>query len=410
MLDLYESTSLSKKKVAMKTGFLDWNMQPSIFKHYPSSLFSYPLSTTPELRFLHLARCVTSEHKVGGKPYKRLCIPSAGNLHPLEMYVQIRGVKGILSGIYHLDSDADKLVLVHDIEADGIEGGVGLDRRFKGMIIMLSSVPFRSTWKYHERALRYCYLDLGHQLAGLEIAGLSQKHNLTFLSDFDRHRLSKDMGLDEQEQILSVVLYGECSDKAVKPLSSRVIRVQPTDYYESHPIHEQVFKDYEGFVKPGLELGDVSTGVDELILSRRSAREFLLEKIEKEPLEQIMQLLQQLPESISCHIVLMRSEAYTPGLYQGSCLKREGVFINEIVDLLVHQQFIFNASLVLVFSSADFRAKLLTQTAYFVHILSFHLRSMSLGLSGVGAFYDKELQEFLQTQESVLYTVAVGKV
>ncbi len=411
MLDLYENTSLSRKKVALKTGFLDWNMQPSLFKQYPSSLFSYSLSGTPELRLLYLARCVTSEHRIGGKPYKRLSTPSAGNLHPLEIYVQIRGIKGILSGIYHLNSDRDELVLIRDIEAEGIEESVGLNERFKGMIIMVSAVPFRSIWKYQERAIRYCYLDLGHQLAALEAAGVNENKTMTFLSDFDTVSLSRLMGMQEQEQILSVILCGEKGVKQAKSMESELMQVQPTDYFERHAVQEEVFKRHQGFEPPLLETGLQSIAeLEKVILSRRSAREFMLESIKKEPLEQIMHLLLQLPQSISCHIVLMRGEAYRPGLYQDSCLKREGVFLSEIVDLLVHQQFIFNASVVLVFSSDDFGAKILTQTAYFVHTLNLFIHAMGLGMSGVGAFYDKELQDFLQTREKILYTAAIGSV
>ncbi len=407
MLDLYESTSLSKKKVAQKTGFLDWNMQPSIFKHYPASLFSYPLSATPQLRLLHLARCVTSEHSVAGRPYKRLNTPSAGNLHPLELYVQIRGVKGILSGIYHLDSDQDKLVLIRDIEADGIESEVGLERRFKGMIIMLSLVPFRSIWKYQERAIRYCYLDLGHQMASLALAASSENETMTFLSDFDAFGLSKRMGLDEQEGIVSVALCGEESAKPAKLMKENVMRVQPTDYYERHEIQEQVFMKHQGLALAAPFMEDVAS-LDEYIRNRRSAREFVIKSISKEHLERIMHFLLQLPQAISPHIVLLRGESYKPGLYQGTCIKREGMFINEIVDLLLHQQFIYNASLVLVLSSPNFNAKVLTQAAYHAHSISVQTHVMGLGFSGIGAFYDQELQTFLGTEEHILYTMAIG--
>jgi len=407
MLELYDSTSLSKIKVAQKTGFLDWNMQPSIFKHYPSSLFSYPLSTTPQLRLLHLARCVTSEHKIAGKPYKRLNTPSAGNLHPLEVYVQIRGIKGILSGIYHLDSDEDKLVLIRDIEADGIEKTVGLSRRFKGMIIMISLVPFRSIWKYGERAIRYCYLDLGHQMASLELAAINEKQKLTILSDFDAFGLSKKMGMDAQEQIVTVALCGEEGMKPAKSLEGEVMRVQPTDYYEQHKIQESVFGSAQDISGLGLELENTSY-LDAFIFNRRSAREFVIKSISKEHLERLMHILLQLPQSISCHIVLMRGESYKSGLYQGTSIKREGMFINEIVDLLLHQQFIYNASLVLVFSSSDFNAKVLTQAGFFAHSLSVQTHAMGLVLSGVGAFYDQMLQEFVGTQEAILYTLAIG--
>jgi len=407
MRELYESTSLSEIKVAQKTGFLDWNMQPSIFKYYPSSLFSYSLSTTPQLRLLYLTRCVTSEFMVAGKPYKRLSTPSAGNLHPLEIYVQIRGVKGILSGIYHLDSNDDKLVLIRDIEGDGLELTLGLSGRFKGMIIMCSLVPFRSIWKYDDRAIRYCYLDLGHQIASLQAAAVSEKQKLTFLSDIDRLGLSKKMGMDEQEQIVSVALCGEEGLKPAKQLCSDIMRVQPTDYYEHHQIHESILSNAEDIRVPDLLLHDILS-LDSHILSRRSAREFILKSMTQEDLERIMHIVLQLPQTISCHMVLMRSEETKPGLYQGTCIKREGVFVNEIVALLLHQQFIYNASAVLVFSSSDFNAIMLTQAGVFAHSISIQTQCMGLGSSGVGAFYDKKLQEFIGTQEAILYTMAIG--
>jgi SagB-type dehydrogenase family enzyme len=411
MLDLYESTSLSKKKVALKTGFLDWNMQPSVFKHYPSSLFSYELSKTPHLKMLQLARSVTSEHKIAAKPYKRLISPSAGNLHPLELYVQIRGIKGVLSGIYHLNSDEDALVLIRDIETDGIEKSLGLHKRFNGMIIMLSSVPFRSIWKYQERAIRYCYLDLGHQLAALEAAAINEKQKITFLSDFDTACVSRDMGFDEQEHVVAAVLCGEMSLKESRELDSPVMRVQPTDYYEHHEIQEKVFSEHQFFSGPRLNAElQMTEGLQKRILSRRSAREFRLEKIKQESLEHIMQMLIQLPQNISTHMVLMRAETHEPGLYRGPSLIREGMFVNEIVDLMVHQPFIYNASLVLVFSSPNYNAKILTQISYFTHVLNLCLLDMNLGMSGVGAFYDKDLQDFLKTQEKILYTVVLGNV
>jgi hypothetical protein len=123
-----------------------------------------------------------------------------------------------------------------------------------------------------------------------------------------------------------------------------------------------------------------------------------------------MQMLIQLPQNISTHMVLMRAETHEPGLYRGPSLIREGMFVNEIVDLMVHQPFIYNASLVLVFSSPNYNAKILTQISYFTHVLNLCLLDMNLGMSGVGAFYDKDLQDFLKTQEKILYTVVLGNV
>jgi len=406
MLDLYESTSLSKIKVAKQTGFLDWNMQPCIFKSYPSSLFSYSLSQTPALRLLHLARSVTYEQKIAGKPYKRLSTPSAGNLHPLEMYVQIRGVKGILSGIYHLDSDEDKLVLVADIETDGIESRLGMTRRFKGMIIMVSIVPFRSIWKYKDRAIRYCYLDLGHQLAALNVASTLTQQKLTFLSDYDNVGLSGDMGFDEQEYIASVALYGEETSKEAKPLKEALIQVQPTNFYQRYPIQEKILQSHQNLS----EFTALQENKDLLdyVFKRRSAREFALQSLKKEQVEQIMQFLLQLPKCINCYLVLLRSEFYKPGLYRGTTLVCEGVYVSDVVKYLVQQRFVFNSSLVLVLSSSEFNAKVLTQASYEAHMLGSKIHNMGLGMSGVGAFYDEDLKAFLKTDENILYTLAIG--
>ncbi len=112
MHEWYERTALTPMRVARATGYIDWSMQPSLFKHYPEGLFSYDLNEHDALKVIALSRCVTSEHTVGGKPYVRLNTPSAGNLHPLELYVQIRGTQGIISGIYHVDAGRQKLVLI----------------------------------------------------------------------------------------------------------------------------------------------------------------------------------------------------------------------------------------------------------------------------------------------------------
>jgi len=407
MHELYESTSLSKIKVAKQTGFLDWNMQPSIFKSYPSSLFSYPLSTTPELKLLDLARSVTYEQKIAGKPYKRLCTPSAGNLHPLEIYVQIRGVKGILSGIYHLNANEEKLVLIADIEADGLELSLGLEHRFKGMIIVVSMVPFRSVWKYKDRAIRYCYLDLGHQLAALHVAAQLEAQKLTFLSDYDNDGLSDLMGFDEQEHVVSVALCGQSTPKAAKALSNRLMQVQATDYYERYPIQKKIFQTHEDLC----EFAPIQAeqGLLDFVKQRRSTREFALHSLKKNQLEQIMQFLSQLPKSVHCYMVLLRGEFYKPGLYRGSTLLCEGVFINEVAELLLQQTFVYNASLVLVLSSPRFSAKVLMQASYTAHLLSAKLHAISLGMSGIGAFYDDDLKAFLKTDEHILYTLAIGK-
>jgi nitroreductase len=39
-----------------------------------------------------------------------------------------------------------------------------------GFGIILTSIPWRETWKYGERAFRYCQYDLGHALSALRFS------------------------------------------------------------------------------------------------------------------------------------------------------------------------------------------------------------------------------------------------
>ncbi|HHE06221.1 MAG TPA: hypothetical protein ENK90_03785, partial [Epsilonproteobacteria bacterium] len=92
MLDIYSDTTLTPLRVAQSSVFIDWNAQPSMFKTYPDFLYRYHFGDVEALEVAELARCITSYRSLDQKPYYQLNTPSAGNLHPIELYVQIRGV------------------------------------------------------------------------------------------------------------------------------------------------------------------------------------------------------------------------------------------------------------------------------------------------------------------------------
>ena len=49
------------------------------------------------------------------------------------------------------------------------------------MLIGLTSIPWRESWKYGERAYRYCMHDCGHAIAGLSYAARSLGWHLKLL-------------------------------------------------------------------------------------------------------------------------------------------------------------------------------------------------------------------------------------
>ncbi|WP_345978922.1 nitroreductase family protein [Sulfurimonas sp. HSL3-2] len=405
MLDVYEQTSLTRKKVAASGGYIDWLTQPSTFKHYPEFLFNYPFGAAEALHILELCRCVTSREHIGAKPYYKLNTPSAGNLHPLELYAQIRGVKGIISGIYHIDASADKIVLIQEIEADGIETAVGLSHKFDGMILIQSCVPFRSEWKYGERAYRYCYLDAGHQLASIQAAATISDQDMTILSGFDADVLNKAMGFKDEEFSCAVIALGSETEKTVNPLVKPLLHVAPTDYCDTKGNLPDLME------KEGLFTSRLFPFITkkDVVLKRRSARKFEGTYMSEDDFEQIMQHLSEDADPLECYTVVLKKCSLEAGVYHKGKIIKAGSFTDELTALLVDQHFIKNAQIVTVITSKEFSSDSLMCAGAFAHKLYLETGDKEIGFTGIGAFYDEKMQKFLGTKDHIMYVCAAGK-
>ncbi|WP_345986991.1 nitroreductase family protein [Sulfurimonas sp. HSL1-2] len=406
MRELYDATVLTPLRVARSGGYIDWSSQPSLFKQYPEFLYRVGFDTHEELSPLGLARCVTFEGSVGGKPYLRLNTPSAGNLHPVELYVQVRGIKGMLSGIYHLDALKGELVLIRECGAEGLEHFVGMETRFEGFIFVVSVVPFRSEWKYGHRAWRYCYMDAGHQIgalcAAMDVHGL----DTVLLDDVDFPGLNHMMGFKQQEFVCSVMAVGKAGEKPAKLPKAPLMQVAPTDYDESDGVvpgwivqHHPVGRT----LPPRMRSTDAT-----LQRARRSARVFAGKAMRAEAFERIMHTLTRTPEWLNAYAIVLRNDRAPAGLYRGGEQLKAGDFAETAASMLVDQRFVANAEIVMVLSSAQYDADLQMASAAFAHGLSLDAAALGVGYTAIGAFYDKKLQTFLETPEHILYVGVFG--
>jgi SagB-type dehydrogenase family enzyme len=99
--------------------------------------------------------------------------PSSGNLHPTETHVLLSGVSGIVDGAYHY------YVPSHALEkraegslAEAVWSRVA-DSAVPKVVMVLTSIFWRESWKYQQRAYRYCQHDMGHALGAISLsAGL----------------------------------------------------------------------------------------------------------------------------------------------------------------------------------------------------------------------------------------------
>lgn len=396
-----EQTILTPESVASRSTYLDWNTQPSIFKRYPHFCHRIKLSEHPQLQWLQQTRCV-SDHTIIAphSDYYRLNVPSAGNLHPIEIYVQLRNIEGIMSGIYHLDVVMGELVLIAEVASEGIERYVGVQERFNGAIFMISLVPFRSFWKYGLRGWRYLYLDLGHQISAL---GMSVHHfgkRVTKMSPMAE--LNTIMGFGDDEVIGAVYGIGEISERNVKTLSKALIHVSPCDYthidnplnaiVRSEKIYREIpeIKSYASFI--------------ECNMNRRSARVFDPTTMSDTSIWALLRL--KPPKTLEIIGIVLQAQSMQPGVYREDVCIKSGDFLAESVHLLLNQRFIARANMVLLITAENFSASNHVDAGIYAQQLYVECETYGVGCSGIGAFYDDEAAQW--SNYPLLYAVAIG--
>lgn len=395
-----ELTLLTPERIAAKQSFLDWDTQPEIFKHYPYFCYRVSLGDVPSLEWLRETRKITDQQTVANKLYRRLNIPSAGNLHPIEIYVQIRNLAGLLSGIYHLDVLTDELVLTAEIAGEGVEPNLGINTRFNGAIVMFALVPFRSSWKYGLRAWRYLYLDLGHQIGAL--AASVQHFGLFMTKMYAEKTLNQIMGMGNDEVIAAVYGIGESSSRPVKALSQPLMYVQPTDYTlldETLSSYIQIQPFYTE-----IPVTSVRENFIELNNTRRSAREFNAGMMDDASLRILMEL--SVPDALEAVFVVLQAHSMQHGVYRSGKCDISGNFLFEIIHLLLDQRFIAGSNMVVLIYAEHFTSASHIEAGMYAQELYTACEHHNLGCSGIGAFYDNEASRW--SDKSLLYAVAIG--
>ena len=131
----------------------------------------------------------------GGNRWALRMNPSSGNLHPTECYLILPPLGPHPPCVAHYDVFRHELavraVLPPILWQETTEHFGGL-----GFGIGLTSICWRESWKYGERALRYTQHDVGHAMAALSMAANLFGWRLTYLRDAPDRQLETLLGLD----------------------------------------------------------------------------------------------------------------------------------------------------------------------------------------------------------------------
>jgi SagB-type dehydrogenase family enzyme len=140
--------------------------------------------------------------------------PSAGGLHPLELYVVTQQVTDLPDGIYHYDP------WVHELERrrsgsfhDALAAmSLGQDMlRDTNLVVCLTAIWERTQWKYGQRGYRYVWLEAGHVGQNFYLAAAALGLATAAIGGFFDRELGRLLALPQGEED---VIYLLCAGQA----------------------------------------------------------------------------------------------------------------------------------------------------------------------------------------------------
>lgn len=418
MDNLHDRTNHSYKSVRMNAFYLDWRTQPKNFKIYPFFHHRIKIDDYEILNDLDLIGGITFEKTYPDGTYYLRTNPSAGALYPCEVYLQLRGLKGILDGIYHYEPLKKELVLLHEVANDGIEYYFKDKSKQEGVVFLISSVYFRSSWKYRNRSLRYIFLDSGHQLGAIYAALCVMDKNSKIEFDFDKIGLNDIFGFRNDEMFTTALRSSFPKEKTAAPLTLQLPYVCPCDYLQKNRFLEDGYKQTADFSDEPIEnlnfFKDIpKERLKSAIINRRSIRAFRKDFISKEEFDFIVQDIFSFAKlhNIEIFYTLHKVTNMIQGLYKENQLISQGDFSNRSRYLSLEQNLGGDSAVTFYFTSNESekyqKANILC--GFCAQIIYLRCELKNIGCSGIGAYYDLECQEFLKTSNNILYLLAIGR-
>jgi len=152
-----------------------------------------------------LAQCAGLTRRVPHSDDYFRAASSAGNCHPLELYVCARETDGLADGVWHYDPRGHALTKI----GPPPNGDVAA--------LVVSGVPWRSCWKYAERGYRYLGWDCGTVAAQALLAAYAQGVNARLETAFVDSTVGRLIGAQENDEFPLVIVPLGVGTPAVNP-------------------------------------------------------------------------------------------------------------------------------------------------------------------------------------------------
>lgn len=179
------------------------NIFQAILERKSHRIYSDEKVTLKELSYLltmtQRIKEIRGDNYVGLRP-----VPSAGGRHPYETYLAILNVEGLRKGIYRYLPLDHKLLLVKEVEDLENKIVVALNnQKFTSkaaLIFIWACIPYRTEWRYGDRAYKIALLDAGHIGQALYLACETIGLGACAIASYGQEIMDNLVGVDGEEE------------------------------------------------------------------------------------------------------------------------------------------------------------------------------------------------------------------
>jgi SagB-type dehydrogenase family enzyme len=159
--------------------------------------------------------------------------PSAGALYPTELYAVCGPVPGLPAGVYHFEPAEFALRRLRDGDFRARLAAAATEPTIARLplCLVLTGIPWRTTWKYGERGYRHLFWDAGAIVANLLAVAAAAGWEARVLLGFVDQEVSGLLGLGEPEEyplaLVTVAAPAAAQATGSPPLEPISLRARP---------------------------------------------------------------------------------------------------------------------------------------------------------------------------------------
>jgi SagB-type dehydrogenase family enzyme len=240
--EFHERTKHTWQRLRANSRGLDWGNHPFPFKLYPDleplvlprelpesslpatqvlsgqvSVSASALDLAGLARLLFFAAGVT--RILHGVLFR--AAPSAGALYPTELYAVCGPLPDLPAGVYHFEPAEFALRRLREGDFRARLAASAAEPAIAGLplCLVLTGIPWRTTWKYRERGYRHLFWDAGAIVANLLAVAAAAGWDARVLLGFVDGEVSGLLGIGEPEEY-PLALVTVAAPRAAKPTGS----------------------------------------------------------------------------------------------------------------------------------------------------------------------------------------------